>query len=165
MLAIFSRKITVALALCVTTFWAHAHDFSLGNIQIGHPYARATVAQQSSGGAYLSLTNKGAQEEQLIKVSSPIAKTVEIHTMSMSGDVMKMRSVENIVIKAGEKIAMQPGGGFHIMLIGLNQALKAGDHFPLTLEFAKAGKIEVTVNVEAVSTPLNKEHNSSAHAH
>ena len=34
------------------------------------------------------------------------------------------------------------------MLIGLKQPLRAGESFPLTLEFEKAGKREVTVTVE-----------------
>jgi len=126
-----------------------AHEFKLADIQIGHPYARATVTQQTTGGAYFGLENKGKTDDKLIKVESNIAKSVEIHNMEMVGDVMKMREVDGIELKAGSKISMKPGGGYHIMLVGLNQQLKVGDKFPLTLYFAKAGKIEVVVYVEA----------------
>jgi copper(I)-binding protein len=128
---------------------AMAHDFKLGEIEIAHPYARATAPGQPSGGAYLGLENKGNTADKLVKVESTIAKSLEIHNMEMAGDIMKMREVEGIALKAGEKISMKPGGGYHIMLMGLNQPLKAGDKFPMTLYFAKAGKIEVIVYVEA----------------
>ena len=130
---------------------ALAQEFKLGDIQISHPYARSTVAQQSSGGAYLELENKGKTDDKLIKIESGIAHSVEIHTMEMVGDVMKMREADGITLKPGSKISMKPGGGYHVMLIGLNRQLKAGDQFPLTLTFANAGKIDVIVHVNAES--------------
>jgi copper(I)-binding protein len=74
--------------------------------------------------------------------------------MEMVGDIMKMREVDGIELKAGSKISMKPGGGYHIMLVGLKHPLIAGDKFMLTLYFEKAGKIEVVVHVEADS-PTN----------
>lgn len=144
----FLRLITLIGAVTLASV-VSAHEFKLGDIQIDHPHARATVPQQTTGGAYFGLENKGKTDDKLIKVDSNIAKSVEIHSMEMTGDVMKMREVDDIELKAGSKISMNPGGGYHIMLIGLNHQLKAGDKFPMTLYFAKAGKIEVVVNVEA----------------
>ena len=128
---------------------ALAHEYQLGDIQIIHPAARATVAQQSTGGAYLTLENRGKADDSLIRIESGAAQSVEMHTMEMAGDVMKMRAVDTIELKAGSKVSMKPGGGYHLMLIGLKKPLKTGDTFPLTLFFAKAGKIEVMVHVEA----------------
>lgn len=125
-----------------------AHDYKVAGLQVGHPWARPTVPGQPSGGAYLSIENKGKAGDKLIAVTSPVAKSTEIHTMSMDGNVMKMREVGSIDIKPSEKIAMQPGNGYHIMLIGLSQPLKTGDKIPLTLTFEKAGKLEVSVYVE-----------------
>ncbi len=140
----------ITLLGCVTLISAaQAHEYQLGNIQIIHPAARATVAQQSTGAAYLTLENRGQADDSLIKVESGVAESVEMHNMEMAGDVMKMRAVDTIELKAGSKTGMKPGGGYHIMLIGLKKPLKVGDTFPLTLIFAKAGKIEVTVHVEA----------------
>ena len=138
-------SLVAALALTGT---AYAHDYKVAELQIGHPWARPTVPGQPSGGAYLSIENKGKAGDKLIAVASPIAKSAEIHTMSMEGNVMKMREVGSIDIKPTEKIAMQPGNGYHIMLIGLSQPLKVGDKIPLTLTFEKAGKLEVSIYVE-----------------
>ncbi|MNR80677.1 hypothetical protein D3C72_114030 [compost metagenome] len=134
---------TIAL-LISTSAIAHA-----GDIVVDHPYARATVAGQTSGGAYLTLENKGNSADTLVSASSPAARSVEIHTMSMTADnVMRMREVGSLDIKAKEKITMQPGNGYHIMLIGLKAPLKAGDKLPLTLTFKQAGKIETAIVVE-----------------
>ncbi len=137
------------LALSTLATLADAHEFKLGNIVIGHPYTRATAPQQTSAGAYLGLDNQGKTDDRLVKVESDIAKTVEIHNMEMVGDIMKMREVDGIDLKAGSKLSMKPGGGYHIMLNGIGHELKAGDQFPLTLYFSRAGKIEVIVHVEA----------------
>jgi hypothetical protein len=127
---------------------AGAHEYNAGPLRIGHPYARATVPNQSTGGAYLSIENSGKNPDKLVAVASPIANSIGIHTMSMDGNVMRMREVSGIEIKPSDKVVMQPGNGYHIMLTGLKQPLKAGDKFPLTLTFEKAGKVDVSVMVQ-----------------
>ncbi|HZS80349.1 MAG TPA: copper chaperone PCu(A)C [Herbaspirillum sp.] len=127
------------------------HDYLLGNLQISHPWTRATVPGQSSGGVYLRIENKGPTSDRLVSASSPIAQITEIHTMSMEDNVMKMREIGSIEIKPAEEIFMQPGKGYHIMLIGLNQSLKAGDRILLTLTFEKAGKLDVMAYVKGKS--------------
>ena len=41
-------------------------------------------------------------------------------------------------------------GSYHVMLMGLKKPLVAGQSIPLTLTFAKAGNISVTVPVQAM---------------
>ncbi|MFJ3057759.1 copper chaperone PCu(A)C [Herbaspirillum sp. NPDC087042] len=143
------QRLALAAALLGSTALSHAHEYKLGQLDIGHPYARATVPGQPAAGAYLSIENKGSAPDRLVGVSSPVAKSGEIHTMSMEGNLMKMREVEGgLEVKPGQKIAMQPGNGYHIMLMGLSRPLKAGEKVPATLTFEKAGKIDVTFNVE-----------------
>lgn len=125
-----------------------AHDYQAGQIGIAHPYARPTVPGQPSGAAYLTLENKGKTADRLLSASSPAARRVEIHTMKMDGNVMKMSEVKDIKLDPAAKVTMQPGDGYHIMLIGLKQQLKTGDKIPLVLRFKKAGKVEVSAWVE-----------------
>lgn len=140
--------ISLAAGLSINSA-ALAHEYRAGDILIGHPYARATMPGQTSGGAYLTLENKGKQNDTLISVQSPAAQSAEIHTMSMTADhVMRMREVGSIELKPQEKIVMQPGDGYHIMLLGLKAPLKAGDKLPLTLTFKKAGKVEASISIE-----------------
>ena len=142
-----SKLILSAAALALASAFAHAHSFKLGDIDIGHPYARVTAAGQPTGGGYLSLDNKG-REDKLVSATAAVSASVELHSMSMEGDVMRMRQVDGIALPTGKKVELKPGG-FHLMFVGLKAPLKAGDKFPMTLKFEKAGEVEVMVNVEA----------------
>lgn len=147
-----------ALALTLTTSAALAADYKTADLRIVDPYARPTVANQPTGAAFLTIENQGGSADKLIAASSPVAKSVEIHTMSMEGNVMKMRAVPGIDLPPSAKITMQPGRGYHLMLFGLRQPLKAGDTFPMTLTFEKAGKTEVNVTVENKGTTGGMQH-------
>jgi copper(I)-binding protein len=157
------RSIMTAVAALVISASASAHEYKLGDLRIAHPHARATVSGQPTGAAYFGIENIGKSADKLIAVASPAAKTAQIHTMSMEGNVMRMREAENIEIAPSAKIVMKPSDGYHIMLIGLNQPLKAGDKFPMTLTFEKAGKVDVSVWVDdkdkqAKDASMNHEH-------
>jgi copper(I)-binding protein len=142
------RKSFVAVALAAATILAHAHGAKVGDLRIIHPHARATVPGQPSGAAYLGIENTGKSADKLVAVSSPIAKSVAIHTMAMEGNVMKMREASAIDLAPGAKVSMKPGDGYHIMLMGLTRPLKKDDKFPMTLTFEKAGKVDVEVHVD-----------------
>jgi hypothetical protein len=107
-------------------------------------WARPTVAGQAGGGGFLKITS--ATADRLVSASAPISKTVELHTMQMDGDVMRMREIPAIEIPAGQTVELKPGG-LHVMFIGLTQTLDNGASFPLTLRFEKAGEVKVDVQV------------------
>ncbi|MFM9914310.1 MAG: copper chaperone PCu(A)C [Rhizobacter sp.] len=140
------QRLIAITALAFATLGAAAHGFKIGAIDIGHPYARPTNPGQQVGAGYLKLANQGAAD-RLMSATSPVAASVEMHTMTMEGDVMKMRQVDGIDVPAGHTVELKPGG-FHLMLMGLKAPLRAGDKLALTLKFEKAGEIVVTVNVE-----------------
>jgi copper(I)-binding protein len=148
------KTLIAAAALALASF-AHAHEFKLGAIKIGHPYARATVAGQP-GGAFLKLDNAGA-DDRLLSAQTELASRAELHTMAMEGDVMRMRQVDAIALPSGKTVELKPGG-MHLMLFGLKEPLKSGDKFPLTLRFEKAGEVTVTVNVEAAGADHSMHH-------
>jgi len=157
-------KLTRYLALAtlgLAALAAQAHSFKLGAIDIGHPYARATAPGQSSGGGYLTLNNGGAND-RLLSVSAEVAKSVELHSMTMEGDVMRMRQIESIELPAGKAVELKPGG-LHIMFIGLKAPLKLGDTFPLKLKFEKAGEVKVDVKVMAM--PVAAGSGQASHKH
>lgn len=107
-------------------------------------WARPTVAGQAGGGGFLKITSPTA--DRLIAARAPVSKTVELHTMQMDGNVMRMRQVPAIDIPAGQTVELKPGG-LHVMFIGLTQTLDNGVSFPLTLRFEKAGEVTVDVKV------------------
>ncbi len=142
------KKLLLALALCAGLGHAAlAQTEPTAAIGITHAWARATSATAKTSAAYLTIANKGASDEQLIAVASQVADKAELHTTVMDNNVMKMRPLAAVDIKAGGKAELKPGA-MHIMLIGLKAPLKVGDKFPVTLSFEHAGKIEVMVTVE-----------------
>lgn len=155
--------LSLAAALVLQTP-ALAHEYRLGDLRIDHPSARPTVPGQRSGAAYLTLENQGKSADRLLAASSPLAKSVQIHSMKMEGDVMKMREADGVVLPPAAKVTMQSGDGYHIMLLGLSKPLKTGDRFPLTLTFEKAGKLEVSVAVENVVADKKIDSPASRHA-
>jgi len=70
----------------------------------------------------------------------------ELHRTENDNGVMKMVPIAAIDVKAGQKVALAPGG-YHVMLMDLKAPLTEGQSFPLTLVFDKAGKIDVMVKV------------------
>ncbi len=130
---------------------AAADAVKLGSLTVERSYARVSAAR--NGAAYLTIANDAAQPDRLVRVAPPRADKVEMHTMTMDGDIMRMRQVPAIDLPANGRVEMRPGEGLHIMLIGLKGPLTAGEQFPLSLEFERSGKVEVTVAVEKPAPP------------
>ncbi|MGO9443677.1 MAG: copper chaperone PCu(A)C [Thiobacillaceae bacterium] len=109
------------------------------NILVEGPWARATAPGQPVGGAFMKLTSD--TDVQLTGASSPVAGSVQIHMMSMHNGVMVMRELKSLPLPKGKTVELEPGG-YHIMLVDLKRALRAGQHFPITLEVRSGRKIQ-----------------------
>jgi periplasmic copper chaperone A len=136
---------------------ASAHDYKLGALEIGHPWARATAPTAPAGAGFLTIKNTGTAPDRLVSVSSPAAGMIQIHEMKMDGGVMRMRELEHgLEIPPGGTVTLAPGG-FHLMMMNLKSPLKEGTRVPVTLVFEKAGSIDVDLAVESLgaSHPSN----------
>jgi periplasmic copper chaperone A len=148
--------LVLALGLLATPAWAH--DYKLGALQIGHPWARATAPTAPAGGGFLTITNTGTTPDRLVSAKSPTANMVQIHEMKMEGNVMRMRELEKgLEIPPGGTVTLAPGG-FHLMMMGLKAPLKQGEKVPVTLTFEKAGSIDVELDVEAMGATPGAHH-------
>ena len=152
------RKIALMTVLLAAP--AFAHDYKVGDLQIEHPYTRASAGR--TGGVFLEIANKGKTADRLVSAAASIAGTVELHTTVKDGEVMRMRPVAAIDIPASGAAKLQPGG-LHVMLIGLTKPLKEGESFPLTLTFEKAGKVEVKVEVQKAGSSGGGHHHGDKH--
>ena len=111
-------KLFVTLSLSASaSAWAD-HEVKVGSLKIDNPYTRITVAGQKVGGAFMKVENKGAADK-LIGATSTVAKEVQLHTMSMDGNVMRMREVKAIDVPANGEVKLAPGG-LHLMLMQKN---------------------------------------------
>ena len=124
-----------------------AHEFSFGDIEIAHPVIRATPPMAKVAGGYMLLMNSGEEADRLVGGSADFAESTEVHEMKMDGDVMKMREIAGgLEIPAGGEVLLEPGG-YHIMFMGLKEPMVAGDEHDVTLEFERAGKVELRFHV------------------
>lgn len=137
------------LALLVCLPWAaHAAKRPKSSLRILHPYSFPTPAPGVVAVGFLCIDNTGASGDRLLSVSSPAVEHIEIHQMSMSGGVMKMRAQpDGIAVPAHTTVEFEPGG-YHLMLFGPSAALKEGDQVPITLKFARAGAMQTELVVE-----------------
>jgi copper(I)-binding protein len=135
----------LAILICATIMAgvASAHEYKLGSLEIGHPWARATPKGASVAGGYLKITNNGTEPDRLVGGSTSVAGRFEIHEMSMDNGVMRMRPLKDgLEIKPGQTVEFKPGS-YHLMFLDLKQPIKEGDRVKGTLDFQKAGHIDV----------------------
>ena len=140
------RLLLFAVALLLTAGASAPTGAQTKPVEVTQAWARATPGKAENGAAYLTL--EAAAPDRLTGLSTPAAKQAELHSMTIEGGIMKMRSLAGIDLAAGQPVTLKPGGE-HIMLLGLTEPLRAGQSFPLTLYFEKAGTMQVTVAVEA----------------
>ncbi|WP_282099200.1 copper chaperone PCu(A)C [Deefgea sp. CFH1-16] len=111
----------------------------------------ASHATTSSQCRCVFMTINSKTADQLLSASSDLASKTEIHEMKMSDGVMKMRPMAaGLPVTSNQTLTLAPGG-YHIMLIGLKKGLVAGEKQALTLNFAKAGAINVTIDVKNIA--------------
>jgi len=138
---------TIAVLVAVAMSAAYGGDYHVGSLEITGPWSRATPKGASVAAGYLTIKNTGTEADRLLGGSSDVASKFEVHEMSMDNGVMKMRPLKNgLEIKPGETVELKPQE-LHVMFVGLKKPLKQGDHIKATLEFAKAGKVDVDFDV------------------
>ena len=130
-----------------------ADEVKAGDLVITQAWSRATPGGAKVGGGFVTIENKGTTPDRLIGATADVASKVEVHEMSMNNGVMTMRPLEKgLTIDPGRTVKLAPGG-YHLMLMNLKNPLKQGDKLAIALEFEKAGKVQVSFDVQAVGAP------------
>jgi len=142
----------LAALLCVQGPAGAAGDAAVGSLTIEHPWSRATDSMATTGAVYLMVKNASGTPDRLMGAATQVAGTVELHLDVDEGGMIRMKTVDGIDVPAHGSAVIKPGG-FHIMLVNLKTRLKAGASYPLTLTFAKAGRVTVRVQVEGSAGP------------
>jgi periplasmic copper chaperone A len=133
-------RVAIFLALTVPAATA------LADVTVTQPWVRGTVAPQKATGAFMKL--KSDRDAKLVAASSPAAKVVEIHEMTMVKDIMRMRQVTELALPAGKEVEFKPGG-YHFMLMGIERQFRQGDVIPITLSVQESGGKTRTIEVKA----------------
>src|SRR6202171_2709360 len=145
-----ARSIPCVMLSCLCAAPALAEEIKAGDLVISQAWSRATPGGAKVAGGYLTIENKGTVADRLIGGSADIADKVQVHEMATSNGVMTMRPLDSgLTIEPGKTVKLAPGG-YHLMLFDLKTPLKQGDKVPVTLEFEKAGKVKLTLDVQGV---------------
>lgn len=145
-------------------------------LSVSAAWARTSPMSVSVGAVYMTISSDTSDELVSAWVDASIAARAEIHETvsvglpgepgadaSMSGDStsdatmssdstggmsdqMTMQPIESLAIPAGGTVELSPGG-YHIMLFDLAAPLEVGQKFDITLTFATAGTVVVSVEV------------------
>ena len=147
-LGVIAFALMLLFAMSQTLF---AHEFRLGDLEIKHPWSRATPEGAKVAAGYLVVINHGAADDRLVSVTAEISGKAQIHEMAVdAAGVMTMRPVEGgVAIPVGGEVKLEPGT-FHIMFMDLKRQPKKGEKFPGTLTFEKAGTVNVEFAVDAI---------------
>ena len=134
------RTALIALAgLAVASTQALAHEYKLGDLEIAHPWSRATLPGAKVATGYLVIKNNGTTDDRLLSVTAEISGKAEIHEMKMTDGVMSMRPVkEGVEIPAGGEVKLEPQS-YHIMFMELNAPAVEGDKIPRHVDLREGG--------------------------
>lgn len=145
---LFAAAYLVAALLSIQS--ASAVDYTVGDLMVAQPQSRATPPGTSVGVGYMTIVNDGAMSDRLLGASTPVAGKVEIHQTVEEDGMMKMIEQENgIEVPAGGEAALAPGG-YHLMIMGLDEPLQEGTRVPMTLSFERAGDVDIELEVKPI---------------
>jgi copper(I)-binding protein len=140
-------KILFSIFMLAFVFGSLAQaDQVFRGVEVQEAWVQAVPASQKTTAAYITIWNASLKDIVLTSVSSSFASIVEIHQMSSQNGMMTMRKVSEIRIPAQSKVALQPGGGFHLMLINLKKPLHKGDIVDITLHYKDGSSTINAVN-------------------
>ncbi|PWG62613.1 copper chaperone PCu(A)C [Spiribacter halobius] len=138
-----SRRALPALLLCLLAPLAVADP----GPEIRGVWARATPPMIENGAVYFEIVNPAPRADTLLGVETPRVPRAELHRSDTSSGQARMAHTPRVQVPAEGAVRFEPGGR-HVMLMGLQEPLQAGERFPLTLRFERAGEVTVEVTVQ-----------------
>lgn len=117
-------------------------------LAVDRAWVRLPAVSGQPGVGYFTL-HGGAEPATLIAVSSAWAIRADMHeTMAGHHGMMTMKPLDRVAVPAGGEVAFAPGGR-HIMVHGINPAVKAGDTMTFTFTFSDGRRIRRIARVVA----------------
>jgi periplasmic copper chaperone A len=126
-------------------------------ISVDKAFIKLVPETSPNTAAFATIKNGTAKDVSLIKAESEISNTVELHDMVMENEVMVMRPVEKILIKANSSTELKPGS-LHIMFIGLKSPLQKDAKHKVSLTFDDGQKIQLDLSVKEVNMEGGHQH-------
>jgi hypothetical protein len=153
---ILLRALTIATILLASPLGGRAQERILaaaGDIEIAEGFVTSAGPRAPTAAAYVTIVNKGSEDDRLTGASGAAARRVELHRHVLEDDVARMLPIpEGVPAPAGATVTLEPGG-MHVMLMGLTEPLTPGASVALTLVFEKAGPLTLTLPVRGLGAP------------
>ena len=103
-------------------------------LEISRTNVRANVPGSDNTAAYMLVENLTKEDVRIVGAESDVSEFAELHSHKMDGDRMIMRHEKYIDVDAGESVRFAPNG-YYVMLIGLKNRVKHGEHATITLKY------------------------------
>ena len=122
------------LLVCLIFF----NNYSLSNETISKPlvfhggYTFSSFKGQKSAAIYITIINSGEKDVEIKSISTDIAKKSEIHEIISEKEIIRMRKIDNFLVKKSDTVFFQPGGT-HIMIFGLEDELIDKETFKIDI--------------------------------
>jgi len=130
---------------------------ALAEVTVKDAWVRATPGAAKVSAGYAVIVNDGKSDDVLLAVRTPLAGMAQLHASAAADGVMRMESVDELVVPAGMEVVLQPGD-YHLMFMGLRKPLQVGDDIPLTFSFKNQGDVTVSARVMPLSASGPSDH-------
>ena len=137
-----------------------ADDTTEKVINISGGYSNVIRPGQNTIAVYLdTIKNSSTKDVDLITISSPAAKNIEIHSMQIVDNVMKMKKEEKITIPAKSEVSLgkKNPNNYHLMVFDVSPQITEKNKFMINLSFSNGEKLQTEIIV--------KKHTESQHKH
>jgi len=124
-----------------------ARQPAVGNLEVHGAFLFAPPTASEAAG-YFTVVNHGSTPDTIVKITSPAAASVMLHGQVPDGGMVRMQHIDAASIAPGDSLVLAPGGT-HLMLMNLSRLPQPGDSVGLTLVFARAGAMTVTLPVRS----------------
>ena len=154
------------LPLIISTIFILNPTFVIANdstkvINISGGYTNVIRPGQNTIAVYLdSIKNSSNKDIDLIAVSSPFAKNIEIHSMQIVNNVMKMKKEEKITIPAKSKVSLGKKNlnNYHLMVFDVAPQITEKNMFTINLYFSNGENLVTDISIKKHTENQHKHH-------
>lgn len=123
---------------------------ALAEIHVQEAWSPAMPAGVTQVPVYLVLTNLGQETDRLLGASTEVAGQVALKGAKLAGEQWVQVELDDIELPAFLPVGMTMSSAY-MVLSDLQQGLRPGGRYPLTLHFANAPDQQVRVRVRATN--------------
>lgn len=163
-----TKILTALVAAFLLAMPAKAHHdgdtFRAGDIIVSHLWTHATSATSDAIEVYMTILNTGTEADELIGATTRFSGPGKLQATTLQDGALRVVEAPTFELAPGQAVTFRPGG-IVLVLPGVQRALREGDHFHMTLEFAQAGAVTLDVQVEGPVSSDDQDHDDHGHSH